>query len=675
MTDNRHTSGRQPDELPNFGGYFAKQCPNEVRLDADPDYDPAMKLPPAPGLQALFDAGNAFEAEVERHLRDAHSGRPGVVFLRSPADRSDPAAKRDWEARSMAAFADPAVRMLWNARLAPVPSEHLTGEPDMAVRADGGGWYPIDVKWHRELDGEARPKPWPVSSLGAPYLERAAPTELTGSARLQDCLQLAHYHRMFQAHGLAVPEGAAVWGGVIGRGLRVVWFRLDEPLFLHPDRDGARRRMSALEIYDQERALRLGIVRREHERRAAPGLPSLALPQYDASRCPGCGWRRVCMDAMTRAGDITLVPGITPAKASAFRGRGVHAITDLAGLHHPTAVAVQLGLDVPAVIEAAAGWPRPGAPAREVLRAFRPKRTRTRELTLPLAEAGVVTVADLAGLDPVTAGFARPRVANLPELIDRARVRLAGTVHRARGSDFAGFPRASIEVDIDFEDVPGHTYLFGALVTRRKRRPDGQVHVRSDYRPFTCWDGTADGEARALAEFWAELRDLIGHADAHRLGIRIYHYSHHEDAALRELARRHAGAPGVPTAGQVEELLADPRWVDLRPILAEDLIWPTLDYSIKSLAKLAGHQWSGEDDNGATSQAWYRDAVEHPDAAVREAMRERLTVYNHQDNLATLRIREYLVRFAESQRRPGENLPSVADLGENAPAPARQTAV
>ena len=64
---------------------------------------------------------------------------------------------------------------------------------------------------------------------------------------------------------------------------------------------------------------------------------------------------------------------------------------------------------------------------------------------------------------------------------------------------------------------------------------------------------------------------------------------------------------GVPTEAAAEDF-TDKYFVDLRPY-AEKISFPTMSYSIKALAPVAGFAWKAEDAGGAMSLLKYKAAT------------------------------------------------------------------
>ena len=244
--------------------------------------------------------------------------------------------------------------------------------------------------------------------------------------------------------------------------------------------------------------------------------------------------------------------------------------------------------------------------------------------------------------------------------IDQARVSVVNKVHRARGKDFISVPRAAFELDIDIEDSNGLCYLIGVSDTWR-RKENGTLKQRTDFHAFVDWTRTEEGEARIFAEFWAYLTAADAKAAANRWGFKAYHYTDHETRYFRHLATKHEGKPGIPTMVELDEFLTSSKWVDLHKILATELIWPTENHQLKTLARHIGFDWRDEAPGGANSMAWFAQATESDDPEIRDAAQKRILEYYEDDVLATLALREWLDRVGHA-RQPGKAIPSVETL-------------
>jgi predicted RecB family nuclease len=358
----------------------------------------------------------------------------------------------------------------------------------------------------------------------------------------------------------------------------------------------------------------------------------------------------VCREELEEAGDITLLPDITPRVAFHHREVGVNTVTELARLHRPTAELVDAGVDTAAVLAAA----RSTGTAVPVAELARPRHSELR------VAHGYLTSEDVSALDELTASYSTTKVRNLGRAIDQARVHRSQRVHRARGVAHVEIPRAAVELDVDIEDDSGGIcYLIGVRETIRAR---GEVKTR--YVPFVTWENTTEAEGQVFAQFWQYMMGWQEKArSGHLGGFRAYYYTEHESRYFRHLAKAHAGEPGVPTLDEVEEFLASDAWLDMHPIVGKQLVWPVENRTLKSLAKYVKFFWRDETPGGANSVAWYREAIEsaESDPERAEELRQRLLEYNEDDVDATFALREWVSRLGEA-RRPGTKLPEVSEL-------------
>jgi predicted RecB family nuclease len=87
-------------------------------------------------------------------------------------------------------------------------------------------------------------------------------------------------------------------------------------------------------------------------------------------------------------------------------------------------------------------------------------------------------------------------------------------------------------------------------------------------------------------------------------------------------------------------------FVDLRPH-AEKISFPTMSYSIKALAPVAGFAWKAEDAGGAMSLLKYKAATAPDgDAASKKEAIDWLREYNLDDIRATFAVRAYIRSLA-----------------------------
>jgi predicted RecB family nuclease len=350
--------------------------------------------------------------------------------------------------------------------------------------------------------------------------------------------------------------------------------------------------------------------------------------------CKECPWKQVCEDELVAHGDgghITLLPGITPAKASGHYNAGISSIRELARLDVPTAAAIEAG----------------------------------------------VAVSDISNPDLNTARYAGKGVKDLTKAIYQARVTLAGKVARAPGVDVVDLPRFDVEVDFDLENTnapvfPGRdkdgkhsggplAYLWGTRTTRRTRKRDGTVTHTVKVQQFTDWTDSDEGEMLAFVQFWDFISDSRSKALSKKKTWGAFHYSSVEPTWMRKLAGKYAGKPGVPTLDEVEDLLSSGDVIDMYVILSRQLVWPTRDHSIKSLAKWARFSWRAEDAGGDNSMLWHRASVCDPDPMERKRNQKRLLDYNVDDVAAQEHLRSWIEKL-QSAENAKVRIPSVSAI-------------
>ncbi|MFH0351151.1 MAG: ribonuclease H-like domain-containing protein [Chromatiales bacterium] len=85
-------------------------------------------------------------------------------------------------------------------------------------------------------------------------------------------------------------------------------------------------------------------------------------------------------------------------------------------------------------------------------------------------------------------------------------------------------------------------------------------------------------------------------------------------------------------AANIEALFERPTWVDLYyDIVRPKSEWPTIDFSIKTLAKYLGFQWRDPHPSGAASIEWFDRWIQTGHATLRSQILE----YNEDDCRAT----------------------------------------
>lgn len=447
--------------------YAARSCPVKTHNA----FHPGLSLPRSAdeGLREVFHGGVTFEAEVLGELLQGFTGS----VLDGRALTELPSAEQS--AIAVAAMAA-GVQVLIAPLLPRDNDQHRSGRPDLLLRAADGGYHPAEVKFHRVSDARREPASLTWSSLTDPLVRHELPgRRFRYNWRLNDLLQLAHYHRMLQRLGHAADRPLAAVVGTddldeLGRVLS--WVDLALPVLPPSPRDRDPydvELVSALERYDSEHAFRVELA--EAAAALAPGDPPLLEPIANRE-CGWCQWWDVCRPQLDDD-DLSLRISKSPLD--------VHEI--------------------------------------QVLR-----------------ELGVATVTELAArdVDALLPAYL-PRVTHRVGAEDRLRLAWRRSVLMVRGVDFdrvtAGaidLPAATVEIDLDIEtSVADRVYLWGFLVSDAR---DGSHY----YRHFSVFDDLDDDAEATLAESaMAWLRDLVDGVDA-----LVFHYSDYELVRLDRLARR-----------------------------------------------------------------------------------------------------------------------------------------
>ena len=179
------------------------------------------------------------------------------------------------------------------------------------------------------------------------------------------------------------------------------------------------------------------------------------------------------------------------------------------------------------------------------------------------------------------------------------------------------FPQADLEIFFDVETDPLRDicYLHG-LIERRLTEGSQEKYIW-----FFAEDPTPEAEEEAFRNAWEYFSSLTSFV--------MYYYSKYERTSLRKLQKRF---PHVCSESDVEALFDPATAIDLYyDVVKKKTEWPTIDYSIKTLAKYLGFGWRDTHPSGAASIEWYHRWVENHDQDVKQ----RILIYNEDDCLAT----------------------------------------
>lgn len=256
----------------------------------------------------------------------------------------------------------------------------------------------------------------------------------------------------------------------------------------------------------------------------------------------------------------------------------------------------------------------------------------TRLQTRRLQEAGVSTLAALAGLD-VGAKVAGLHPETLARLRQQARLQrhkrdtgddVYDILQADHGRGFARLPKPDRgDLFFDMEGDPyedgGLEYLFGVGILER-----------GSFRFHDFWGHNRAEERRAFKAFVDFVMERL---KRHR-GAHIYHYAAYEETALKRLMSLH----GTREA-EVDQLLRAGKLVDLYKVVREGLRVSEPRYSIKNLETFYAGKRQGEVKSAGASIVYYERWKETRDAQLLADIR----AYNEDDCRSTWQLREWLL--------------------------------
>lgn len=464
-----------PDQPVLLGGYAAKQCPVRTHNVFAP-LVPVPEWVTPPELQALFDAGRQYEAEVFAELVRIH---------RNTAVLIDPDLRKDAAIAETLAAMESGVPLVLGGWLPDDTAGGRTGRPDILVKVSGG-YLPADVKNHKTLDA-AKKASKPVSSLVRPDIWWEVPGCTATSHHYEDGLQLAHYTRMLQACGFH-PGPDRLFGAIIGTStvavsgrdheLVFVWHDLSKPTRPTFSRSRGKVLRSVLERYDHEHDFRVKVAATAARIVGAADDPEPLVIPIGQKECGECPYELWCADQM----------GPEDASAAITRGR----------------------LD-----------PREWQTLRR----------------MGIGTTGAL--ADLEPEDPAFFDEYHPEVTHysrkealkrLQAAVRQAQMIRDGVDFRPMAGAVVEVPSADVEIDFDIEwDSAGRIYQWGLRVR------DGQDEATARYEPVVSFEPIDDEGELALAERAAALiGELRAEAESSGRTITVYHWSHPEVSMTRK---------------------------------------------------------------------------------------------------------------------------------------------
>jgi predicted RecB family nuclease len=233
-------------------------------------------------------------------------------------------------------------------------------------------------------------------------------------------------------------------------------------------------------------------------------------------------------------------------------------------------------------------------------------------------QSTIATVADLSKANPE--GFINGKKTTFRGLgADRLRlfharaVMLKSSLPKPYLRGHVKLPLSSVELffDVEVDPLRDICYLHG-IVERREG-----VNESERFIAFFAPEVSAQAEKAAFAEAYHYLSSELN-------GV-IYFYSKYERTIYRKLQAKY---PDVCTADDIERLFDPEQAIDLYgDVVIKATEWPTLDHSIKTLAKYLGFAWRDTHPSGAAAVEWFDRWCRERDSAIKQ----RILDYNEDD--------------------------------------------
>ena len=240
-------------------------CPHRVLMDTFTD--PARRDPPSPFMQLLWEKGALYETDVIANLE--------VPFTYLSAYDNEERERRTEDAMRRG------VELIYAGR---IRADGLLGDPDL-LRREGSVYIAGDIKSGAGTEGP--------EDLSKPKKHYA--------------VQLALYTDILERLGFSAGRRGFIWDI---HGKEVAYdFTLPQ---------GPRTPRTLWQEYSQALSQAQAIVNGEHK----------TLPAF-ASACRDCHWNSACMEELTQADDLTLIPFLGRSKRDVMM-ESVAAVADLA---------------------------------------------------------------------------------------------------------------------------------------------------------------------------------------------------------------------------------------------------------------------------------------------------------------------------------------------------------
>lgn len=322
------------------------------------------------------------------------------------------------------------------------------------------------------------------------------------------------------------------------------------------------------------------------------------------AQCDVCNWSQVCRDKRREDDHLSLVAGISRMQRSELRDWGIETLTQLGETPLYDTRRPKRGTK--------AGLTKVQDQARVQLEGTR-GRHPYHEIVEPVAEGE---------------GLAR-----LPEPSD------GDVFFDLEGDAFAG--NASVTKQHGEEGAGGLEYMFGWTTV------DGG---EPQYHVLWAFDG-AD-EKRIFEQFMDEMVNRRQRWPE----MHIYHYAPYEPGALKRLMGRYA-----TREQEVDDLLRHGVFVDLYGVVRQGVRCSVESYSIKRLEEFYGYTRAQELPELGRQKKHFEAMLQNGEGAdAPQEMREIVQLYNEDDCVSTLRLRDWLEALRSQLEAQGTQVPRPA---------------
>lgn len=177
-------------------------------------------------------------------------------------------------------------------------------------------------------------------------------------------------------------------------------------------------------------------------------------------------------------------------------------------------------------------------------------------------------------------------------------------------------PETAVEIFFDMEeDADSHiNYLFGLLIRQSEQE---------EYKALLA----TEPKEESVSALWKDFITLMECFD----DFTIYHFHRHERVQLERFASRY----GI-NATLYRKIMRN--MIDLYPVITSSVVLPLHSYSIKTIAKYLGFQWSNALANASQSMYWYSQWLERREDSLLDAIIQ----YNRDDCIATRVVKDWL---------------------------------